>query len=88
MTDSMVPTAEKAQQLPQGPWSSTGVVQSVPWTFLQSTRFGRFVAFRTEEALNSGGGMRDSLPPRYLRLSSGDRRLMGVSPDVQRAPLL
>jgi hypothetical protein len=53
MTDSMAPTVEKAQQLPQGPWSFTGVVQSVPWTFLQSTRLGRVVAVRTEEALNS-----------------------------------
>jgi hypothetical protein len=83
----MVPTVEKAQQLPQGPCSFTGVVQSVPRTFLQSRCFGRFVALRMEEPLNSGGGMRESLPPRYLRLSSGDRRLMGVSPDVQRAPL-
>jgi hypothetical protein len=54
---------------------------------LQSIWLGRIVAVLAKEAVRSVGGMRDFLLPRYFRLSSGDKRLMGVSPEVHRAPL-
>mmetsp|Transcript_10827 Transcript_10827/g.28961 ORF Transcript_10827/g.28961 Transcript_10827/m.28961 type:complete len:217 (-) Transcript_10827:2-652(-) len=87
---SMASAAANAQQLPQSPWSFTGVRTLLP---LQSTTSGRLPSDGSEsELLSSVGG---ACPPRlriallypnFCRSSLGEWSVSSLSPAVHRAP--